>query len=186
MFCSSSIEAGSPQGSTRFLHHHGPCKQSHFFFSVQNLNLLTAPLTVKFSPSVSLIPSLPDALPLSLFMGYPSPVFLGLLSPSWSHSLRDFNYLLDHHCHHTEDGIQIFISTPDLSLELQLSTGHLHFDISQVLHPKLAPKRHSSSIAQNPLSHLPCCVERHQLSNSFNQTNPSSRNPLDTSFPSSN
>ena len=51
---------------------------------------------------------------------------------------------------------------------------------------KTCPQTALLLIAQNPLCHIPCCVEGHQLSSSFNQTNPSSRNPLDTSFPSSN
>lgn len=120
---------------------------------------------------------------LCLFMGYPSPAFLGLFSPSWSHPLRISTTFLTTTV--TTLRVASRSSSPPLSLEVEWSTGYFHFDISHVPHPKLAPKWHSSS-TQNPFSHLPCWVEWHQLSSSFSQSNPDSRNSLDTSFPSSN
>lgn len=104
---------------------------------------MTPPPTFKLSPSVSLTPL------SSCFSSLPSvrggtPPLPSWDSSSWSHSLRGFNYLLDHHGPHTEDGFQIFTSIPDLSPEPQDRMSSRLPDIStwifQILHPKPAPR----------------------------------------------
>ena len=162
-------EARSPHGSSHFSHH-----RNSFISSSQHsiwTSSLNPPYLKTFS-LVSLNPTLPDSLPLCwansvYFLGSSSPAFLGLYSLYCFQSLKDFNYLLDPPLSSCSGWLPnrslhprslLWTSGPDI----WLPTGHLHFDISQVLQTRPAPIG-----THHPFSHLSCCVEWHWLSNPF-------------------
>lgn len=116
-------------------------------------------------------------------MGQPSLAFLGLSFLYYSCSLRDFNCLLGHHYHHTEDGSHV--SPPDVLSELYdwvLIAYQTLPEISHRYFKQKLPPNGTHHLLPKTLSAIFLAVLNGTSDlTPFRYANPNSKNSLDTS-----